>query len=167
MLAACALLSGSAIAADEAVQSGPYSFCPNWVDEAEQITPDFIRYFPGSGNWLFTDRDFSPLPSLSDKDIAELRKVVSALSAKGVKTMLVVPPVRGLIGAGAAGPLRERFVRSDDDAIRRSYRAAIAQLASSGAIVPDVLAGIDAAKMRRSTTSIAVRTITGAQKALS
>lgn len=146
LLAACALLSGYASAADTQVDN-PYSFCNNWAEKAEPISPDFLHFFPGEGNWLFTDRDFSPVPSLTDKDVGELRKVVSALTARNIKTMIVVAPVRGLVSSGSAGPLRKRFARSEDDAIRRSYHAAIKQLASTGAVVPDLLSAVEAANL--------------------
>ena len=140
------LLSGPSNA-DDMSSREKYSFCTNWVTQAEALNPDFVRYFPGENGWMFTPGDFSPLPSPTDRDIEALRRLVTYLSSKGTKTVIVVPPTRGLVASGAAGALRNRYAVANDDSIRRSYRSAIANLRSTGATVPDLLAGIDEAKL--------------------
>lgn len=147
LLATGALHSAPAAAASPDEPSGPYSFCAGWIEKGGEKSSDFIRYFPGNNGWLFTSGDFNPTLSPSDSDLGALRSLVSTLAAKGVKLAIVVPPTRGLLGSASAGQLRNRFSNTQDDQIRRSYHSAIARLASTGAIVPDILTAVEDAKL--------------------
>lgn len=146
LLAAFGLALATAVGAAEQPPANPYRFCEAWPQQAPEIDPTYLRYFWGTNGWIYNIYDFSPLAPPDDRSLQALRQLVAALAARGTRLVLVVPPPRGLVAGDHLGAESPRYA-STRPAQRRSYAAAIAALARSGALVPNILTATDAAQL--------------------
>lgn len=122
----------------------PYRFCDAWLTEAPKIDPAFLQAVPGRDGWLLAVTEISGLTSVPDEtSLLLLQQFVQALQKRGTRLVIVVPPPRGLLASGMIPPQLRRYADTSDDDKRKAYRAALAALARSGAIVPDILAAVE------------------------
>lgn len=132
--------------ATENAMAAAHDFCATWSQQASALDASFLSYFPGVDGWLYHTDDFKPLTPPDDGAIKALRRLVAVLAARGTRLVLVVPPPRGLV-AGSHLSARDAHYASSALAQRRSYKVAVAALARSGALVPDIQTAVDAARL--------------------
>jgi len=124
-----------------------YEFCSGWIDKTASLSREFTTAFLGEDEWIFFSTDFSALPTPRDRDVLAVKQLVDVLAAKGTRLVIVVPPLRGIVEDAHAGPYRRKYLLEDQQSLRNSHRRALAALARTGAIVPDLLKAADAAKL--------------------
>lgn len=127
----------------------PHAFCAAWPQQASAY---FLDFFPGENGWIYKTIDFSPLHLPEDRDVDALAQLVAALAVRGTHLVLVVPPPRGLVAGATLGAKGADYVTVDAVAQRLSYRATIATLARSGALVPDIMAAVEAVHLPPDST---------------
>lgn len=142
-LAAC-LLSTLALAVQADERPEPYAFCDAWLTEGAKIDPGFLDLIPGKDQSLLEVGELSKLTKVPDeRALLLLQRFVKLLQARGTRLVLVVPPPRGLMTSELVLDEFKRYETVSNEDRRRAYEAALAALARSGAIVPDVLAAAD------------------------
>lgn len=109
---------------------------------AEGTMKSLHMVVPGKDSWLFrTDYDLTNQFGVPAQFQPELAALVNALSSRGITLVIVVQPTRGLMH-------RDR-IRADhqygfDPALaRRNFVRFLQQLATAGALVPDVTSLVD------------------------
>ena len=125
--------------------AAPADFCKAWQTEAGKLDSTFLSFHPGSNGSQYEDSDLLPVTAPKEADLVELQRLVRGLKARGTHLVLVVPPSRVLITPETL-PAQQR--PANIEALRESYRRAIASMASTGAVVPDLLAATLAADMQ-------------------
>ncbi len=93
----------------------------------------------GVNGWIFRESDLHGEYRLQQAGIGALRRLVEALRARGTQLAVVMLPPRGVLAAAHVDrddPLAREF---DPAAVARDYHEAVRLLASTGALVPDLL----------------------------
>lgn len=107
--------------------------CP--AAQTKGATWDTEPLVAGADGWIFrADTDLGADFPVSPAALAGLRRYVDALRAEGTTLVLVLQPPRGL-GAPARVPAATGF---DAAKVAAAYRAELATLRTTGAIVPDL-----------------------------
>lgn len=119
--------------------------CPNV--QRQELVEAGTALIAGTDGWIFRMADLAGEYDLPPGTVAGLTRFVRAWAEKGTRVALVLLPPRGVLASSRvnlADPLARSF---DPAAITAAYRVATSELASSGAIVPDLLAESTTAKL--------------------
>ena len=101
----------------------------------------------GTDGWIFRIDDLRGEYTLAPGTVEGLAKFVKAWNERGTQVALVVIPPRGVLAAAHVDRTDTLAKDFDPDAIGAAYKAAVQTLASSGAVVPDLLTAASDAKL--------------------
>jgi alginate biosynthesis protein AlgX len=113
--------------------------CPQAADPQNYLGSTYLEEFSvlqqGKEGWLFRSRvDMTTSIDITDESLVELRRLASAMRARGSELVVVLQPPRGLMDSDKLGD--DQRARYDLAAARAGYAAALARIRSAGVTVP-------------------------------
>jgi alginate biosynthesis protein AlgX len=122
-------------------------FCAAWPEKAEELGPYISGLARGEGGWIFNDRgDFALTGWLPDRDLAAWQRFVAALKQHGTTLVVIVPPPRGLVEAEHVDPGQMDPEKLDYARLAEGYDVFIESLRAAGAVAPNLLRAVEAAR---------------------
>lgn len=120
--------------------------CPQAADPQNYLGSTYLEEFSvlqqGRDGWLFRSRvDMTTRIDISDESLVELRRLASAMRARGSELVVVLQPPRALMDVDKLGD--EQRARYDYAAARAAYAAALARIRSAGVTVPPLDSLVD------------------------
>jgi alginate biosynthesis protein AlgX len=147
-----AMATGSAVAADNAAGAGGTSapvynvalcceLCPQASDPQNYVGSTYLEEFSvlrqGKDGWLFRSRvDETTNIEITDDSVAELRRLASAMRARGSELVIILQPPRALMDPDKLGD--EDRAHYDLGAAKASYSNALARIRSAGVTVAPI-----------------------------
>ncbi|WP_299696013.1 alginate biosynthesis protein AlgX [Hydrocarboniphaga sp.] len=113
--------------------------CPQAADPQNYAGSTYLEEFSvlqqGRDGWLFRSRvDLSTRIEITDDSLAELRRLASAMRARGTELVVVLQPPRALMDPDKLGD--DQRASYDLGAARAGYAQALARIRSAGVTVP-------------------------------
>lgn len=110
---------------------------------APAVVADGAALVPGRDGWIFREGDLQPRYDIGDSLSRQLSRFVADLGSRGTRLAVVLLPPRGVLAAPQLDAKEAAAQGFSAEALAARYREAVAALARTGALAPDLLAAAE------------------------